>query len=77
MENIRKNKITITVGLLIIAALLAVTVFSMFDFTTSQTSAAGINSNAKQSVIGDHGVGEVEHLSEGAEEAVKARFNVC
>jgi len=47
MENIRKNKFTITVGLLIIAALLAVTVFSMFDFTTSQTSAAGINSNAK------------------------------
>lgn len=76
MENIRKNKFTITVGLLIIAALLAVTVFSMFDFTTSQTSAAGINSNAKQSVIGDHGVGEVEHLSEGAEQAVRQRFSV-
>lgn len=76
MEKIKNKKIAFTVGLLIIIALLAVTVFSILNLDDQSTYAYAINSNAKNSTIGNHGVGEIESLPEGSDDAVRTRFGV-
>lgn len=77
MEKIRKNKLTFTVGLLVIAVLLATILFSVFyDSSENKTLAYEISTEAENAVIGDHGVGEAEHLAQGDEDKVSERFNV-
>lgn len=76
MEKIKRNKITVTIGLFMIVALLAGLLLAVLNANDGETLAYEINEGAINAVIGDHGVGEAEHLVQGQEEAVRNRFNV-
>lgn len=75
MENMRKRKFTITVGLLVITALLATVMCGIWlNDDNNVVSAYEISSEARNATIGDHGVGEVDvQLAPGQEAEVRER----
>lgn len=77
MEKIRNKKITITVGLLILVALLASVAFGIwFDNSDEVFAAYTINGSAINATIGNHGVGTVStKLAPGQESQVLERHN--
>lgn len=77
MEKIKNNKLTVTVVLIMLVALVATMLFAVLWGTgNNKTLAYEINSEAINAVIGDHGVGEAEHLVQGQENDVRLRFGV-
>lgn len=77
MEKIRNKKVTITVGLLILVALLASVAFGIwFDNSDEAFAAYTINGGAINATIGNHGVGTVStKLAPGQESQVLERHN--
>lgn len=77
MGKIKNNKKTVTVVLAMLVILVATTLFAVLFNTDGNTvQAYEINTNARNAVIGDHGVGEAEHLAPGQESDVRYRFGV-
>lgn len=77
MGKLKNNKLTVTVILAMLVILVATTLFAvLFSNDGNTVQAYEINTNARDAVIGDHGVGEIEHLKEGQESDVRYRFGV-
>lgn len=77
MGKIKNNKLAITVVLLMLIVLVATTLFAvLFNNDGNTVQAYEINTNARYATIGDHGVGEAEHLVQGQESDVRNRFGV-
>ncbi len=78
MERIKRNKFTVSVILLIIVALLATVLFTVFgNEKLTETKAAVNTDEMERATIENHGVGEAEHLAQsGGNNAVLERWGL-